>query len=316
MPSTEVAPGAGAPLVTAIIIFLDGAAFIGEAIESVLSQDHPALELLLVDDGSSDGASEIAARAAEAHPQRVFLLQHPGGVNRGMSASRNLGLSRARGKFIAFLDADDLWLPGKIAAQAAILERGPALGLVYGRTLLWHSWDPAQAGMADDFCPLGVEPDRAYPAQALLANLLHNRFQTPTTCNAMMRRAACEAVGGFDEAFRGMYEDQAFFMKLYLRYPLWVSSACWAQYRQHLRPQPPFSRESYFRERRQLLEHAWREARPFLRKLDERTRARLRLERWQSRHPALAASLGPTTEADLNRCLAATRAARTQRHRG
>ena len=95
--------------VSAIVIFLNEERFLAEAIASVRAQTFRDWELILVDDGSSDGSAGIARAAAEEDP-RIRVLAHPGGANRGMSASRNLGLSDARGEFVAFLDGDDLLL--------------------------------------------------------------------------------------------------------------------------------------------------------------------------------------------------------------
>src|ERR687886_2830749 len=84
------------PLVSNIVIFLDAGRFIQEAIESVFAQTHDTWELLLVDDGSTDDSTQIALRYAERHPGKVRYLEHPGHQNRAMSASRNLGIERAR----------------------------------------------------------------------------------------------------------------------------------------------------------------------------------------------------------------------------
>src|SRR4051812_33913704 len=94
------------PRVSVVMIFLDAEEFIREAIQSVADQTVDSWELLLVDDGSTDGSTEMALRYLAEDPARIRLLHHPGGVNRGMSASRNLGLREARGEFVTFLDAD------------------------------------------------------------------------------------------------------------------------------------------------------------------------------------------------------------------
>ncbi|HEX8089705.1 MAG TPA: glycosyltransferase family 2 protein, partial [Blastocatellia bacterium] len=96
-------------LVSVIIIFLNAEEFIAEAIESVFDQTYSDWELLLVDDGSTDASAEIALRYAAGYRGRVRYLEHEGHQNRGMSASRNLGIASARGEFVAFLDADDVW---------------------------------------------------------------------------------------------------------------------------------------------------------------------------------------------------------------
>src|SRR5262245_22187425 len=109
------------PGVSAIMIFLNAAQFLQEAIWSVFAQTYDDWELLLVDDGSTDGGTDIALRYAHRYPQRVCYLEHPGHQNRGMSASRNLGIRNAKGDYIAFVDADDVWLPSKLAQQVAVL---------------------------------------------------------------------------------------------------------------------------------------------------------------------------------------------------
>jgi glycosyltransferase involved in cell wall biosynthesis len=224
----------GKPLVSCIIIFFNSEAYLEEAIQSVFAQTHPHWELLLVDDGSSDGSTAIAQRYAHDFPGRVRYLEHPGRRNRGMSATRNLGLRHARGDYIAFLDADDLWLPAKLAEQVAILEREPRAAMVYGRTLIWHSWTGRPEDRARDHTiDLGVTPDKLVEPPALFLLMLANKTQSPTTCNALIRRRAVDDVGGFEEQFRGMYEDQAFFAKLQLKAPIYVAGACWAKYRQH-----------------------------------------------------------------------------------
>lgn len=222
------------PLVSCIIIFLNGEPYLGEAIESIFAQTYSNWELLLVDDGSSDGSTQIAQRYAQAHPERVRYLEHAGHQNRGMSATRNLGIRQARGAYVAFLDADDVWLPHKLAQQVAILNRQPRAGMVYGRTLIWHSWTGRPEDRErDHFLDLGVPPDTLVEPPTLFLRLLENKTQTPTTCNVLIRGSVFTQVGGFEEHFRGMYEDQAFFAKLHLHYPVYVAGECWARYRQH-----------------------------------------------------------------------------------
>ena len=222
-----------APAVSCIVIFLNEERFLAEAIGSVLAQDHEPWELLLVDDGSTDGSAAIAHTFVQRHPDRVRYLQHADGATLGMSAARNLGLAHARGRYVGFLDADDVWLPEKLAEQIGILNGRPDVGMVYGRTLLWHSWQSGCAGRSlDHFCDLGVTPDTVLEPPRLLVQLIENRFQTPTTCNALIRRSVIDAVGGFEPEFRGMFEDQVFFMKVCLDQRVYVASRCWAKYRQ------------------------------------------------------------------------------------
>lgn len=217
------------PCVSVIIIAYNGEAFLAQAIDSVLAQTFQDFDLLVVDDGSTDRTRQIADAYRMAR-RRVRVLAHPDGGNHGMSATRNLGLSQARGEFIAFLDADDVWVPEKLEQQVAILRAQPDVGLVYGRARIWRSW----CGDGDDFYyDLGVAPDQAHAPPTLFRKQLRNVDQTPTSSGAMMRAGAVFAAGGFEPAFRSMFEDQVFFAKLLLRTPAWVSSATWFNYRQH-----------------------------------------------------------------------------------
>src|SRR5918997_1425231 len=117
-------------LVSTILPFLNAEKFIEEAIESVFAQTYDDWELLLIDDGSTDGSTRIALQYAERHRGRVRYLEHPEHQNRGVSASRNLGISHARGEYVAFLDADDVWLEHKLEQQVAILSSHPEAGMV------------------------------------------------------------------------------------------------------------------------------------------------------------------------------------------
>ncbi|WP_051531646.1 glycosyltransferase family 2 protein [Sphingomonas sp. URHD0057] len=214
--------------VSAIIIVLNGEAYLEQAVRSVQGQTLKDWELLIVDDGSADGTIAIGNRFAESDA-RIRLLRHPDRGTRGMSDTRNLGLSAAAGDYVAFLDADDVWLPEKLAEQAALLKAHPAAAMVYGRTLIWNEW----AGGNDFFYELGVAPDRLHEPPKLFFQLLENRYQTPTTCNAMIRRQAALDAGSFDGRFRGMFEDQVFFAKILALHPVYVSGQTWAKYRQH-----------------------------------------------------------------------------------
>ncbi len=109
-----------------VMIFLDGARFIDEAIRSVVAQGADvAWELVLVDDGSTDASTAIARRWAAADPARIRYVEHAGHANRGMSASRNAGVAAARGEHIGFLDCDDVWLPSALSHGLRVLPLTP-----------------------------------------------------------------------------------------------------------------------------------------------------------------------------------------------
>jgi glycosyltransferase involved in cell wall biosynthesis len=220
--------------VSVVVIFLDGEAFLEEAIDSVLAQTYPHWELLLVDDGSSDGSSTIARSYAERDPARVRYLEHPGHRNLGMSAARNLGIHHARGEYLALLDADDVWLPGKLERQVAILTAHPDVPLLFGAPLYWFGWTGNPADVERDYViDLKVETDRVHRPPDLLTAFLVGSAPPPCPSDVLIRRQRALAVGGFEERFRAMYEDQAFFAKLLLREPVFVSGECWDRYRQH-----------------------------------------------------------------------------------
>jgi glycosyltransferase involved in cell wall biosynthesis len=223
------------PLVSVIIIFLNAEGFIQEAIESVFAQVYDTWELLLVDDGSSDGSPDIARVVVEQHPGKVRYLDHPGHQNRGMSASRNLGIANAQGEYIAFLDADDVWLPDKLKKQVAILESQPEAGMLYGLSQWWYSWTGNPEDSQRDFIhELGVPPDTLIqPPTLLTLFFLSQQAAIPNPSNILVRREIFDKVGGFEEILRGMYEDQAFYAKVCLVTPVFASRECWDRYRQH-----------------------------------------------------------------------------------
>ncbi|HUR77866.1 MAG TPA: glycosyltransferase family A protein [Acidimicrobiales bacterium] len=117
------------PLVSVVIPVYNAVAFVQPAIKSILSQCHRRLEVIVVDDESSDG-SVAAVRAIADARIRVFEQQHA-----GAAAARNRGVSEANGELLAFLDADDEWTEGKLRRQIAALRSDPTLDMVYGRAV-------------------------------------------------------------------------------------------------------------------------------------------------------------------------------------
>ncbi len=168
------------PLVSAIVPVLDGERTLAEAVESILGQAHPGLEVIVVDDGSTDGTAAVAARFGE----RIRYLRQE---NRGPAAARNAGIAMARGSAIAFLDADDLWPEGKLEAQVPPLADDPSVGVVMGRTR--RVW-----GLGGD----------ARPGDALVG---------PYLGSAVVRRSVFEAVGLFAESLR-LSEDRDWFLRV------------------------------------------------------------------------------------------------------
>ena len=110
------------PSISVIIPVFNGEEFLERAIQSVLDQDLQPDELIVVDDGSTDQTASIARR----YPKIKYIYQ----ANQGPPAARNHGLEKAKGELIAFLDADDQWLPQKLSQQVAFLQSNPAIGYV------------------------------------------------------------------------------------------------------------------------------------------------------------------------------------------
>ena len=222
------------PRVSVITIFLDAEPFIGEAIESVLQQTYDDWELLLVDDGSSDGSTAIAQRYAQMRPDRIRYFEHPEHENRGMSASRNLGLTHASAEYIGFLDADDAWLRTKLEEQVAILDAYPEVAMVFGTEIVWYSWSGRPEDLKRDhpWQPVGLAMDSVAQPDKLLPLLLrYGRAPCPSL--VLVRRDAARSVGGFEPEFRDLYEDDVFYSKVWLSFPAFVSSKLWSRRRQH-----------------------------------------------------------------------------------
>ncbi len=225
-------------LVSCIIIFFNpDRQFLIEAIESVFDQTYDNWELMLVDDGSTNTSTEIALEYVLKYPEQVRYLEHDLHQNLGMSATRNLGILHASGEYIAFLDADDLWLPDTLTEQTAILDTHLEVAMVYGAIQWWYSWtenlevksdfiDTPQVFLANP----SIYLDRIVQPPILFMLLLQMKI---SISGMLLRRQAIDKIGGFENMFRGLYEDQVFCTKVCIRFPVFVSSQCWYKYRQH-----------------------------------------------------------------------------------
>ena len=165
-------------LISCIIPVFNGEPYLGEALKSVLEQTYQPVEIVVVDDGSTDGTAEVVERYSA---QVSYLRQS----NQGSATAKNLGLSATQGEFIAFLDADDLWHPEKLARQMARLRERPDIDLCFTR--FQHFWMPELAEEAKRYQghPLS-QPLSAYLVSSLL-----------------VRRTVFETFGQFDNGLRG-----------------------------------------------------------------------------------------------------------------
>lgn len=226
------------PLVSVVVIFLNEERFLQEAIESVFAQSYEDWELLLVDDGSTDRSSAMARGYAAQPRGRVRYLEHEGHANRGMSAARNLGIRNATGKYIAYLDGDNVWLPHKLEKEVAILESHPEAAMVHGPIERWFSWEGAPAMPREGLRVFGagktgVHPfrDTLVPPPRLVTLFLGDDFCEPD--GIVIRKQVLEAVGGCEEEFRGMYEDTVVMAKVCLEWPVYISGTIGQLYRIH-----------------------------------------------------------------------------------
>jgi glycosyltransferase involved in cell wall biosynthesis len=223
-----------APLVSVVTPFLDAGRFIDETIASLLAQSVSDWELLLIDDGSSDVSVVLARDYASRFPGRIRYLQHAGGGNRGKSASRNLGIANARGTYLTFLDADDVFLPHKLEHQMQLLDRHPQAVMVYGNTQYWRSWDvSSKRDQRDTVGRLGVPTDRVYEPPELLVAWLRDPGIVPCICGLLARTSVVRSTGAFDESIQDLFEDQIFLVKMLLSGSVYVERGCGERYRQH-----------------------------------------------------------------------------------
>jgi glycosyltransferase involved in cell wall biosynthesis len=159
-------------LVSVVMPCYNGRAYLAAAIDSVLVQDYRPLELIVVDDGSTDGSGDVARGFGPA----VVVLDQ---ANLGVAAARNTGLERATGEYVAFCDADDLWTPGSLRARVAALEAPPPCDYAYG--------------MVANFLSPDVDQERArslvFPREPIMGR---------TAGSLLIRRAALDVVGPFD----------------------------------------------------------------------------------------------------------------------
>lgn len=188
---------AGSGLVSVVIPAFNMAPYVGRALDSVLAQTYTPVEVIAVDDGSTDGTPAVLA----AYRERIRVVAQE---NQGLSAARNRGILESRGEFVAFLDADDCWLPGKLAAQVALFAADPAIGFVSCNALL-----ESDAGER-----AGAWRFELQAGESLLLQLFMRNAVIPGSGSAVVvRRALFARAGLFDCALTSL-EDIDLWMRL------------------------------------------------------------------------------------------------------
>jgi glycosyltransferase involved in cell wall biosynthesis len=218
--------------ISVILCFYNEEKFLSEAVESVFSQTYPDWELILVDDGSTDGSSGVAKSYVARFPDKIRYVEHEQHSNKGLSASRNAGIKMTQGSFVAFIDADDVWLSDKLYLQLDIFKRYPETTVLLEASLYWYSWSNNAAH--DVPIAVGVEEGLYYPPALIRQLYPLGKGAAPCPSGIMVRRAVLDRCI-FEESFRGMYqmyEDQAFLCKVYLKENVFVSSVWNNKYRQ------------------------------------------------------------------------------------
>ena len=182
------------PKVSIVIPVYNDEAHIADAIESALEQTLREIEIVVVDDGSTDGTREVLRE----YEGRITCLRQS---NSGPGAARNAGISASRGKYVCFLDSDDTYMPDKVAVQSAFLDEHPEVGLCYSG---WLDVDAATGSVVNDFSDARPEGN---PAK----DVFPPHFPSFA---ALLRREWLERVGGFDERFRNA-EDTDLWWRLW-----------------------------------------------------------------------------------------------------
>lgn len=198
--------------VTVVIPCYNHAHYLGDAIESVLAQTYPHVEIVVVDDGSTDDTREVAARYVGVR----YVWQ----ANRGLAAARNTGLRESTSAYLIFLDADDRLLPDAVETNLRHLLARPDCAFVSGHYRY----------VREDLSLQNEYPQEPVAEDAYLALLQGNYIGMHAT--VMYRRTALEAVGGFDDALPAC-EDYDLYLRLARRFPVCRHGKVVAEYRQH-----------------------------------------------------------------------------------
>lgn len=191
------------PLVSVIMPCYNSAAHLRQAIDSVLQQDYPNIELIVVDDGSTDNSPQIL----QQYGDRIRVIFQK---NSGPAAARNTGMRAAKGDFIAFNDSDDIWLEGKLTAQIILLLSAPEIGLCYTGWIVWDQQRPLLQVLAEqpDISAQQIVPDRSgwLYLKLLAVSYIH-------TTTAVIRKEVIQHVGYFNEAYR-IGEDHDYWLRI------------------------------------------------------------------------------------------------------
>jgi len=202
--------------VSAVIPVHNCERYIEDAIKSVLAQTYPVHEIVVVDDGSTDGTRQVL----EPYMGKIRYFHQP---QRGVAAARNTGITNASGEFIAFLDADDLWLPEKLQLQMDYLQRHPECGLVYSDMKTFDEHGIIHESVKSW---LNMSPPSGWIFKELFRETLFAADSTVFAIRCVKR------VGPFDESL-AVGEDYLMWLRIARCYPIGYVDAPLTMYRQH-----------------------------------------------------------------------------------
>lgn len=197
-------------LVSVVIPLFNKAKYVDDAIRSAVGVEYRPLEIVVVDDGSTDGSYERARDWADRHPELVRVEMHPGHVNLGPGASRNLGISRSAGGWIAFLDADDLLLPHRFRMAASILASQPEIDAVFESVRVEPMTPEAEVEWGGRSRAWSVPRSGADPSLEILRTL-----SLWASNGILIRKSVFARIGVFDEHLR-VGEDRDLWLRLAL----------------------------------------------------------------------------------------------------
>ncbi|CAE6482824.1 Glycosyl transferase [Nitrosomonas nitrosa] len=212
------------PLVSVIIPTFNCESYIAETINSVLNQDYPSIELIIIDDGSTDKTRHIIS---DYKDKLTLITQN----NSGVCVARNRGIKEAAGQFICLMDHDDYWFPDKISRQVAEFMAHPEIGIVYSSFTLWKSNSDGTFASPDTFGNQLVndEIDNYYSGWIYHLLLLDSWVLTST---AMIRAEVFDECGDFDENLP-YSEDWDLWLRVARKYPFLKLHRSTTLYRQH-----------------------------------------------------------------------------------
>jgi glycosyltransferase involved in cell wall biosynthesis len=175
-------------MISVVMPLYNAEKYVSESINSVIHQNMSNWELVIIDDGSTDGSLNICQQFKNQHPEKIIIIQHENGVNKGVSETRSLGIKRSKGELIYFLDSDDILLPGTFGKYIEVFMRESDIGLVHSKMILLTN-EEQKPDIESGFDMGGIE--RRYTLQDEPYFLQNNKICNSTVC---VRRRCLEKV--------------------------------------------------------------------------------------------------------------------------